>query len=97
MYWLPNAGVTSARTYWELKSRGFAPIATPQNPVTVPTGYSQFPGEPVRQSRRWLERRYTDLVLYHQAPRGGHFAALEQPDLFVDDVRATFRSLRPQA
>ncbi|MTD53812.1 epoxide hydrolase family protein [Amycolatopsis pithecellobii] len=94
LYWLPNAGVTSARTYWELKNSGFSPAATIENPITVPTGYTQFPGEPVRQSRRWLERRFTDLVRYHQAPRGGHFAALEQPDLFVDDVRATFRSLR---
>ncbi|MFG1608003.1 alpha/beta fold hydrolase [Actinoplanes sp. NPDC049265] len=97
LYWLPNAGVTSARTYWELRHGGFAPLATADNPITVPTGYSQFPGDPVRQSRRWLESRYTDLVLFREAPRGGHFAALEQPGPLVDDVRATFRSLRPSS
>ncbi|WP_291052993.1 epoxide hydrolase [Herbiconiux sp.] len=96
LYWLPGAGVTSARTYWELRNAGWASPVTIEHPITVPTGYTQFPGEPVRQSERWLRRRFTDLVLFHEAPRGGHYAALEQPDLFVDDVRATFRSLRPE-
>jgi pimeloyl-ACP methyl ester carboxylesterase len=95
LYWLPGAGVTAARTYWELKNTGWTSAVTPEKPITVPTGYTQFPGEPVRQSERWLRRRFSDLVLFTEAPRGGHFAALEQPGLFVDDVRATFRGLRP--
>ncbi|WP_375386036.1 epoxide hydrolase family protein [uncultured Microbacterium sp.] len=94
LYWLPNAGTTAARTYWELRNTGWSSAATVENPITVPTGYTQFPGEPVRQSERWLRRRFTDLVFYNEAPRGGHYAALEEPELFVDDVRATFRPLR---
>lgn len=57
-------------------------------------GLSIMPGEYVRRSRRWAERRYTDLVFFNEVARGGHFAMLEQPELLVDDVRATFRGLR---
>jgi epoxide hydrolase len=94
LYWLPNAGVTSARMYWELRDTRFTPPATLETPIAVPTGYTQFPGESVRQSRRWLEARYPHLVHYRSAPSGGHFAALEEPDVLVADIRETFRGLR---
>jgi hypothetical protein len=62
--------------------------------VTVPTGCSIFPKENPRPSRRWAQRRFTDIRYWSEPERGGHFAAFEQPALFVDEVRACFRSLR---
>lgn len=92
LYWLPNAGASSARLYWEqaqLEATGGG--AQPRNPT--PAGFSVFPAEAVQASRRWLERRY-DLLHYEQLDRGGHFAALEQPQVLVEQIRATFRSIR---
>ena len=62
--------------------------------ISTPTGISIFPGEIVRASRRWLEKRFTDIRFYEQPDRGGHFAAWEQPELFVDQVRRAFRTMR---
>lgn len=94
LYWLPNTGASSARTYWEM-ARGPRPSApTPAEPITVPTGFSMFPEEHVRKSRRWIERRYSNVIHFSEPAAGGHFAALEQPKRFTDDVRATFRSVR---
>ncbi len=93
LYWLPNTGASSARLYWEgmqeMMSGGVPPSS-----MQLPTGISMFPGEQVRLSRRWAERRFANLVHFNELDRGGHFAALEQPALFVDEVRTTFRSLR---
>ncbi len=93
LYWLPNAGPSSARLYWEamqeMMSGGmsFAPMQTP-------TGISMFPGEQLRLSRRWAESRFSKLVHFNEPARGGHFAAMAQPALFVDEVRSAFKSLR---
>lgn len=96
LYWLPNTGASSARLYWEammsMRSGGF-----PTQPMTVPAGISMFPGELVRLSRRWAEPRFANLVHFNELKQGGHFAALERPADFVDEVRTTFRSLRPDA
>jgi hypothetical protein len=62
--------------------------------IDTPTGVSIFPREIVRPSRRWCEKRYSDLRFYEQPERGGHFAAWEQPELFVDQVRRAFRTMR---
>jgi pimeloyl-ACP methyl ester carboxylesterase len=88
LYWLPAAAASSARLYWESFRD---PIATP---VTVPTGVSVFPKEIMRPSRRWAERVFTDIRYWHELDRGGHFAAFECPEVFVDEVRAAFRGLR---
>jgi epoxide hydrolase len=93
LYWLPNTGSSSARLYWEAMQemmKGGMPAA----PMPTPTGISMFPGEQVRLSRRWAERRFAKLIHFNELPRGGHFAALEQPELFVEEVRSTFRHLR---
>jgi len=63
-------------------------------PMQIPAGISMFPGEQVRLSRRWAEPRFANLVHFNTLDRGGHFAALEQPDLFVDELRASFATLR---
>lgn len=87
LYWLPSVGASSARLYWEsFRDR-------PAGPITVPTGASIFPKEIFRPSRRWAARQYTDIRYWNELGRGGHFAAFEQPALFVAEVRAAFRAL----
>ncbi|WP_338334027.1 epoxide hydrolase family protein [Xanthomonas euvesicatoria] len=92
LYWLPNAGPSSVRFYWEAAQE--AGTAMPMHPMPTPTGISMFPGEQVRISRRWAERRFADLRFFAEAERGGHFAAMENPPAFVDHLRDTFQSLR---
>ena len=93
LYWLPNAAASSARLYWEERQSSAMYSGTMQ-PNPVPAGFSIFPGEAVQASRRWIERRYENVVHYAQLDRGGHFAALEQPDVLTDEIRAAFRSVR---
>jgi epoxide hydrolase len=88
LYWLPRTGASSARMYWESLS---APLL---GPVEVPVGCSIFPKEIIRSSRRWAQRQFPDLRYWNELTRGGHFAALEQPTVFVDEVRAAFRAFR---
>lgn len=90
LYWLPNTGTSAARIYWELRRE--SPPAP--GPIDLPTGYSGFPHEVIRASRRWLEARFSRLIHYRELDQGGHFAAFEQPQLFTDEMRATFRGLR---
>lgn len=93
LYWLPNAGPSSVRLYWEAMQsmmRG----GMPTEPMQTPTGISMFPGEQVALSRRWAECRFAKLIHFNELDRGGHFAALEQPQLFVSELRSTFKDLR---
>lgn len=99
VFWATATGASSGRLYWE--SAGPAALADPANAailatgeITVPTGCSVFPREIRRPSRRQAETRFTNLHYWNEPARGGHFAAFEQPALFVDEVRASFRSLR---
>ncbi|WNG43863.1 epoxide hydrolase 1 [Archangium minus] len=93
LYWLPNAGPSSARLYWE-SAQAMKQGGPPSMPMPTPAGISMFPGEQIRVSRRWAESRFARLVHFNELERGGHFAALEQPALFVEEVRATFAGLR---
>jgi epoxide hydrolase len=95
LYWLPATGASSVRLYWE-SFKQVAEVFTRSNaePVRVPTGCSIFPKEVPRPSRRWAERRFPDIRHWHELDRGGHFAAFEQPELFVDELRAFFRLVR---
>ena len=72
--------------YWESTATGFVPAE-----VNVPTGVSIFPKEILQPSRRWAERNYKNLVHWNELDKGGHFAAFEQPELFVEEVRTCFR------
>ena len=89
LYWLTNTAVSSARLYWESKLAFFAPKG-----VQVPTGVSVFPDEIYAAPRSWATRAYPQLIHFNRLEKGGHFAAWEQPELFSQEVRATFRSLR---
>jgi pimeloyl-ACP methyl ester carboxylesterase len=95
LYWLPGTGASSARLYWESIRQVNRVIAgTVDDPVAVPTGCSIFPKELQRPSRRWAERRFADIRYWNEPDKGGHFAAFEQPDLFVNEVRSFFRLVR---
>jgi pimeloyl-ACP methyl ester carboxylesterase len=89
LYWLTNTGVSSARLYWENKIPFFAP-----KQVAIPVAVSVFPDDICPAPRSWVEKAYPKLLLYNRHTKGGHFAAWEQPQAFIDDVRAGFRSLR---
>ena len=89
LYWLTNTGVSSSRLYWENK-RSF--VAT--KGVKIPAAVSVYPDEIYTVSRRWAEQAYPKLIHYNQLPKGGHFAAWEQPELFVNELRTAFKSLR---
>ena len=88
LYWLPANAASSARLYWESMT-SFAAGAT-----DLPVACSIFPGEITRPIRKWAERKYPNLIHWHELARGGHFAAFEQPELFVDELRTAFRSIR---
>ena len=90
LYWLTNTGVSSARLYWENKADFF----NAKN-ITIPFAISVFPDELYQAPRSWAERAYPhNLIYFNEVDRGGHFAAWEQPDLFTEELRAGFRSLR---
>jgi pimeloyl-ACP methyl ester carboxylesterase len=89
LYWLTNTAVSSARLYWESHLAFFAPKG-----VQVPTAVSVFPDEIYAAPRNWTEKAYPRLIYYHRVAKGGHFAAWEQPELFAEEIRASFRSLR---
>jgi pimeloyl-ACP methyl ester carboxylesterase len=89
LYWLTNTGVSSSRLYWENKLAFFSPKG-----VSVPVAVSVFPDELYATPRTWAERAYPKLIYYNKNPKGGHFAAWEQPEALVHDLREGFSSLR---
>jgi len=100
LYWLPRTGASSARLYWEsIRKINEWISGRTTDTVAVPTGCSIFPKELQRPSRRWAEKRFLDIRYWNELDRGGHFAAFEQPKLFVDEVRSfgwyASRSNRP--
>jgi pimeloyl-ACP methyl ester carboxylesterase len=95
LYWLPRTGASSARLYWEsIRQVNEWISGTVHDTVNVPTGCSIFPRELQRPSRRWAARRFLDIRWWNELDRGGHFAAFEQPEAFVDEVRSFFRLVR---
>jgi pimeloyl-ACP methyl ester carboxylesterase len=89
LYWLTNTAVSSARLYWESKLPFFAPKG-----IRIPVAVSVFPDELYAAPRSWAEHAYPNLVYFNRLPTGGHFAAWEQPQVFSNEMRAAFRSLR---
>jgi pimeloyl-ACP methyl ester carboxylesterase len=89
LYWLTGTAVSSARLYWENDLAFFAP-----KNITIPVAVSVFPDEIYAAPRSWAERAFPNLLHFNQLPKGGHFAAWEQPDAFTAELRAAFRSLR---
>jgi pimeloyl-ACP methyl ester carboxylesterase len=95
LYWLTGTGASAARSYWEDARALAAALASGQPPpeVTVPVGFTTFPGEIWASPRSWVEAVYPDLAYFNEADRGGHFAAWEEPELFSQEMRAAFKSL----
>jgi pimeloyl-ACP methyl ester carboxylesterase len=94
LYWLTGTGASAARAYWESgRAQALAAGKAPP-PVSVPVGFTTFPGEVVPAPRSWVEIVYPTLAYFNEADRGGHFAAWEEPELFTSEVRGAFRSLR---
>jgi pimeloyl-ACP methyl ester carboxylesterase len=89
LYWLTNTGVSASRLYWEYKGGFFNAKG-----VSIPVAVTVFPGEQYQAPRSWTERAYPNLIYFNEAEKGGHFAAWEQPQLFSEELRAAYRSLR---
>jgi pimeloyl-ACP methyl ester carboxylesterase len=96
LYWLTGTGASAARSYWE--NGRFAAQAAASGkappPVTLPVGFTTFPGEIWQSPRSWVEAGYPNVTYFNKAAKGGHFAAWEEPQLFSEELRAAFRSLR---
>jgi pimeloyl-ACP methyl ester carboxylesterase len=96
LYWLTGTGASAARSYWEDGQALAQALASGQAPpeVSLPVGFTTFPGEIWRTPRSWAEKAYSNLTYFNEVDKGGHFAAWEEPQLFSEEVRAAFRSLR---
>jgi pimeloyl-ACP methyl ester carboxylesterase len=95
-YWLTGTGVSAARSYWEDGRAHAAAAAAGETPpdVSLPVGFTAFPDEIFVAPQSWVEKIYPDVAYFNKADRGGHFAAWEEPELFADEMRAAFSSLR---
>ncbi len=89
LYWLTNTGVSASRLYWEYRGGFFNAKG-----VSIPVAVSVFPGEQYQAPRSWADQAYPNLIYYNEVDKGGHFAAWEQPQLFTEELRAAFRSVR---
>jgi hypothetical protein len=90
LYWLPGTAASAARMYWENSKIDFTATAV----IDLPVGCSIFPKEIYRAPQSWAKLAYRHLIYWNELDRGGHFAAFEQPRLFVDELRTCFRKLR---
>ena len=89
LYWLPSNAASSSRLYWESMGTAFK-----TTPLSLPVGVSIYPKELFRPSRRWAERSFANIIHWNELAEGGHFAAFEKPELFVAELRKSFRKLR---
>jgi pimeloyl-ACP methyl ester carboxylesterase len=96
LYWLTNTATSSARLYWESGRTIAALVASGKKPpeLSLPVGFTVFPGEIFKAPRSWAEKVYPNLIYFHEAAKGGHFAAWEEPELFSEEIRGAFASLR---
>jgi pimeloyl-ACP methyl ester carboxylesterase len=94
LYWLTNTATSAARLYWEFAQGAVTAFKDPPPHVTLPVAYTVFPGEIFQAPRHWVKKAYHNLIYYNEVDRGGHFAAWEEPQLFAEEMRAAFTSLR---
>jgi hypothetical protein len=94
LYWLTGTGASAARSYWEGGQAAAHAAGQAPPEVSLPVGFTVFPGEIFRAPRSWAEKLYPHVIYFHEADRGGHFAAWEEPQLFSEELRAGFRPLR---
>jgi len=94
LYWLTSTGASAARSYWEGGRIAALAAGKAPSPVSIPVGFTTFPGEIFQAPRSWVEKLYPHVSYFNEATRGGHFAAWEEPQLFTDELRAAFGALR---
>jgi pimeloyl-ACP methyl ester carboxylesterase len=94
LYWLTNTATSAARLYWEGVRSATAAFKKPPPAVSLPVGFTVFPGEIFQAPRHWVKKAYHNLSYFNEAERGGHFAAWEEPELFASELRAAFTKLR---
>jgi pimeloyl-ACP methyl ester carboxylesterase len=94
LYWLTGTGASAAREYWENTRAAAQAAGQPRPEVKLPVGFTTFPGEIWRTPRSWVDKAYPNVSYFHEADRGGHFAAWEEPELFAAEMRAAFSPLR---
>lgn len=94
LYWVTNTGASAARLYWENNNNNFNAVEQRTAEITIPVAITVFPGEIYKAPRSWAERSYHNLTYFHEVNKGGHFAQWEQPQLFAEELRAAFKSLR---
>ena len=94
LYWLTATGASAARSYWESGQAAARAAGTTPPPVSLPVGFTTFPGEIWRSPRSWVEESYPNVTYFNEAEKGGHFAAWEEPQLFSEELRAAFKGLR---
>jgi pimeloyl-ACP methyl ester carboxylesterase len=94
LYWLTGTGASAARSYWEEGQETSRAAGQAPTPVSIPVGFTTFPGEIWRTPRSWVEKAYPNVIYFNEVDKGGHFAAWEEPELFATEIRAAFRPLR---
>jgi pimeloyl-ACP methyl ester carboxylesterase len=94
LYWLTGTGGSAARSYWEEGQENARAAGKAPTPVSIPAGFTTFPGEIWRTPRSWVERAYPNVTYFNEVDKGGHFAAWEEPELFATEIRAAFKPLR---
>jgi pimeloyl-ACP methyl ester carboxylesterase len=94
LYWLTGTGASAARSYWEAGQAQARAAGQAPPPVSIPTGFTSFPGEIWRTPRSWVEKAYPNTIYFNEVDKGGHFAAWEEPQLFSEEMRAAFKPLR---
>ena len=94
LYWLTGTGASAARSYWEEGQEDARAAGQAPTPVSIPVGFTTFPGEIWRTPRSWVEKAYPNVIYFNEVDKGGHFAAWEEPGLFSEELRAAFRPLR---
>ncbi len=92
-YWLTGTGASSARSYWEGGQAAARAAGQAPSPISLPVGFTTFPGEIFRAPRSWVDKLYPHVTYFNEVDKGGHFAAWEEPELFATELRAAFRSL----
>jgi pimeloyl-ACP methyl ester carboxylesterase len=97
LYWLTGTGASAAREYWESGRAQAQAVGQAPPEVSLPVGFTTFPGEIFRAPRSWVEQAYPNLSYFNEVDKGGHFAAWEEPELFASEMRAAFRPLREAA
>jgi pimeloyl-ACP methyl ester carboxylesterase len=91
LYWLTNTATSGAQLYWENNANNFNAVD-----ISIPAAITVFPGEIYQAPKSWAEKSYHKLIYFHEVSKGGHFAQWEEPQLFAEELRAAFKSLRQE-